>query len=68
MASEQDQLPSDDGIQGRERAGGECRDQPTEVTGRRRTADDTLERPSPDMVLDLVLDSTKGRKTGVDSE
>jgi len=34
MASEQNQLPSDDGIQGCERAGGECRDHPTEVTGR----------------------------------
>jgi hypothetical protein len=53
MASEQNQLPSDDGIQGGERAGGECRDHPTGVTGRWGGGrwgggDDTLDRPSLD--------------------
>ena len=68
MASEQNQLPSDDGIQGCERAGGECRDHPTGVAGRWGSGDDMRDRPSPELGLDLVLDSTKGRKTGVDSE
>jgi hypothetical protein len=68
MASEQDQLPSDNGVHGCEHRGGECRDHPTGVTGRWGSGDDMRDRPSPELGLDLVLDSTKGRKTGVDSE
>jgi hypothetical protein len=64
MASEQNQLPADDSIQDCERRGGECRDHATEVTGRWGGEDDTLDCPNPE----LVLDSTKGCKTGVDSE
>jgi hypothetical protein len=68
MASEQDQLPSDDGVHGCEHRGGECRDHPTEVTGGWDSGDDMADCPSLDLGLDLVLDSIKGRKTGVDSE
>ncbi len=48
--------------------GGECRDHPTGVAGRWGSGDDMRDRPSPELGLDLVLDPTKGRKTGVDSE
>jgi len=64
MASEQDQLPSDDGVRRCEHHSGECRDHATEVTGGWCSEDDTADCPS----LDLALDSTKGSKTGVDSE
>jgi hypothetical protein len=68
MASEPDQLPFDDGVQGRERAQHERGNRQAEAGGRRGRGDDVLQRPSLNMGLDLVLEPAKRPKTSVDSE
>ena len=70
MAGEPDQLPLDDGLQRSERADGQSRGHPAEITRGRGSGDNTLERPNLNSILDPDErpDSATGQKTGVDSE
>jgi hypothetical protein len=68
MASKQDQLPFDDGLQRSKCAQRESRNHQTGVTGRRAGGDDLLECPTLNSGLNSGLDPAKRPKTGVDSE
>jgi hypothetical protein len=68
MAGKEDQLPFEDGFQRGKHAQAERRQRQAEVTGRRGDGNDMLQRPALNPGLKPVLEATKRRKTGVDSE